>query len=178
MIHRYEQQILKTAMIRPNCPAGSTNFTDNINYCLLFSTIFIPMLWKPHIPIFASDWPSVTVSSWHWLQSNANIHKCLSCQRVTITAGQNPISKRSDQQPHSARHSTIFRKLPRDSAHSYLPRGSCQRGGQPQSRERKEAGKSEQKEPRNRLPCLWPLKLSRVGIRNWILLCPRAPERV
>ena len=44
MIHRYEQQILKTAMIRPNCPAGSTNFTDNINYCLLFSTIFIPML--------------------------------------------------------------------------------------------------------------------------------------
>lgn len=121
MIHRYEQQILKTAMIRPNCPAGSTNFTDNINYCLLFSTIFIPMLWKPHIPIFASDWPSVTVSSWHWLQSNANIHKRLSCQRVTITAGQNPISKRSDQQPHSARHSTIFRKLPRDSAHSYLP---------------------------------------------------------
>jgi len=49
---------------------------------------------------------------------------------------------------------------------------------QPQSRERKEAGKSEQKELRNRLPCLWPLKLSRVGIRNWILLCPRAPERV
>lgn len=71
-------------------------------------------------PTFASDWPSVTVSSWHWLQSNANIHKCLSCQRVTITTGQNPIPKRSDQQPHSARHSTNFRKLPRVSDHSYL----------------------------------------------------------
>lgn len=61
---------------------------------------------------------------------------------------------------------------------SYIPRGSCQRGGRPNSRERKEARNSDQEDLRNRVPCFWPLELSRLGARDWALLCPRAPDRL
>lgn len=112
-------------MTPPNCPGGSTNFTDNINDYLPFFNHLCSYIMKTlhtHLCLTGSK-------SQHLLGTG---FKAMQIFKSAFLFKESPplqdkiqFQNCSDQQLHGARCTTIFRKLPTVSDHSYLPAPSC-----------------------------------------------------